>query len=81
MCDVCLQVGKCDPRCPNADDEKSYCLCASCETDIFFGDENVVVDADNNIFCDNECLMDYYGCRYFDWSSEAGEDEDRYEDR
>jgi len=75
MCVVCNQY-PCDPRCPNADTEP-YAECAYCEEPIMFGGGDVVIDGEGSLFCDQECLMDYYGCRYFDWDDEDGE---KYED-
>jgi len=72
MCEVCHKY-PCEPQCPNADTE-DYGECAYCEEPIMFGDDNVIVDGDGDLFCDQDCLMDYYGCRYFDWGNEANED-------
>lgn len=79
MCEIC-HLSVCPPGCPNSDDPLLYGVCAYCDEPIIFGNTDVVADEDDNVFCGEQCLMDYYGCRYFDWDNEAIEEEDSTED-
>lgn len=67
MCEICRR-DPCDPRCPNADDTANF-HCASCGEDIYVGDDDAVRDSEGNVFCNDECMLAYYGRAYVDWTS------------
>lgn len=54
MCSVCLQI-PCNPRCPNAPEQKAVYHCAVCEEGIYHGQK--YFETANGHICD-ECIKD-----------------------
>lgn len=57
ICDVCLKL-PCDSRCPNAEEPPIITYCKYCNTPIRVYDD--YLDDQERVFCDWECLQDYY---------------------
>lgn len=60
MCTLCNSY-PCDYRCPNAE-SKIVDNCTNCGSSIYDSEE-CWSDNDENNFCSEECVMEYYGIR------------------
>lgn len=59
MCEV-YKSHPCDSRCPNADDPEIIGVCAECGENLR-ADDLYAVDNDGNVFCDEDCAIEYHG--------------------
>lgn len=64
MCDIC-QSFPCLPRCPNFDNYKSVGRCANCG-DVIYSCYEFYTDKEKNLFCTEECAIDFYGIKNAD---------------
>lgn len=65
MCEHCRQ-NPCHPRCPNADDPEIKGVCAMCGKKLR-ADYTYVEDNDGNVFCEEDCAIEYYGIEEKEW--------------
>lgn len=65
MCEICRQ-SPCDARCPNADPPKVFGQCDECGADLTV-DNAYFEDDDGNIFCSEDCALEFYGIRGREW--------------
>lgn len=68
MCDLCRQ-NPCHNMCPNAEPVKVIGLCDWCERELR-ADETYFTDDNDNIFCCQECALNYYGVREEDYDGD-----------
>lgn len=73
MCNECNRK-QCAVRCPNFNSEP-MCQCKQCHQVIFFNND-YITDNEDNIFCSNDCAVEFHGIVGKEWT-----DDDRTRER
>lgn len=71
MCEECRQ-SPCHPSCPNAEPPITF-ECARCGEEFYEGDEDSLIDQEQNMFCSSDCALKFHEISKPDWDSDSYE--------
>lgn len=69
MCEMCGNIGRCHPRCPNATEPIIKGYCEQCKDELR-EDYEYYTDNENHKFCSEDCALEYHGVESKEWEYE-----------